>query len=199
MLKRRRRTHAARRVARGFSRGGRESYAGRRVAGAAMIFALLVSAGCGQKRITIADTFPPGAYASPWELENGVWSGSFEQAASGLGEDAEAWRRFNPQRVWLALYRHDTRREQRLTVRAFAFASADEAQQAYEHFRPAAAKELRAGDAGCWLEDGVLVRWGRMVLEIFGGSPGAGSAEQAFYLFAFIEKRMPPGLPDTAQ
>jgi hypothetical protein len=44
----------------------------------------------------------------------------------------------------------------------------------------------------------VLVLWGRMVFDIFGRGPAnVASPEQAVYLLAFIEKKMPADLPDT--
>ena len=154
--------------------------------------------GCEQKRVSVADTFPKGSYASPWVLQGEVWSGTLGEAASGLGEEAEQWGRFAPERVWLAVYRHDTRANHKLTVRTWAFASTEQARRAFEHFRPANPNELKAGDEGCWTPDGILVRWGRLGFDIFGSSPSAvASPEQAVYLLAFIEKRMPAGLPDA--
>jgi len=156
--------------------------------------------GCGAKRVTIADTFPTGSYASPWVLQDAVWDGSFERAANALGDEAEQWGAFAPERVWLAVYRHDTRAGDKLTVRAFALSSPEQARRAFDHFHPADADELEAGDDGCWTEDGVLVLWGRMVFDIFGNNPAAfGNPEQAVYLLAFIEKKMPAGLPDAPE
>lgn len=157
-------------------------------------------AGCNQDRASVADTFPKGSYASPWVLQGSIWSGSLEQAAGGLGEEAEQWARFAPDRVWLAIYRHHARPDHKLTVRAWAFASTDQARRAFEHFRPASPDQLKAGDEGCWTSDGILVRWGRLVFDIFGGGPTAiARPEQAVYLLAFIEKRMPADLPDAPQ
>jgi hypothetical protein len=131
-------------------------------------------------------------------LQDVVWDGSFERAAAALGDEAPAWGAFDPEHVWLAVYRHDTRAEHKLTVRAFAFSSPEQARRAFTRFRPTDADELEAGDAGCWTEDGVLVLWGRMVFDIFGSDPSAfASPEQAMYLLAFIEKKMPAGLPDA--
>jgi hypothetical protein len=131
-------------------------------------------------------------------LQDAVWDGSFERAAAGLGEEAEQWRAFDPEHVWLAVYQHDTRPEHKLTVRAFAFSPAEQARRAFEHFRPPDADAFQVGDEGCWTEDGVLVLWGRMVFDIFGNDPSAfASPEQAVYLLAFIEKKMPAGLPDA--
>lgn len=156
--------------------------------------------GCNGKRITVADTFPIGSVASPWELRDVVWSGTFEQAASGLGEEARPWSAFEPQHVWLAVYQHDTHADHQLTVRAFAFSSSKQAQRAFEHFRSAGANGLEAGDQGCWTRDGVLVLWGRMVFDIFGSGPSTfASPEQAVYLLAFIEKRMPKDLPGASR
>jgi hypothetical protein len=171
-----------------------------RLSAGAGLLALAALGGCGEKRVTIADTFPTGSYASPWVLQDVVWDGSFERAAEALDDEAQQWRAFGPEHVWLAVYRHDTRAENKLTVRALAFSSREQARRAFDHFRPADADELEAGDDGCWTKDGVLVLWGRMVFDIFGNDPSASAnPEQAFYLLAFIEKRMPAGLPDAPQ
>ena len=74
-----------------------------RVACAVAMTVLLV--GCEGKRVTIADTFPKSAYASPWRLQGDVWSGSLEEATLGLGDEAQHWAVFEPERVWLAIYR----------------------------------------------------------------------------------------------
>lgn len=154
--------------------------------------------GCGAQRFTIADTFPVGSYASPWVLRDQVWDGSFEEASDALGEEAAQWGTFDPEHVWLAVYQHDAHPTQKLTVRAFAFTSADHARHAFQRFLPPHARELEAGDEGCWTADGVLVRWGRMVFDIFGNDPSSfASPEQAVYLLACIEKRMPADLPDA--
>ncbi|MEP0848260.1 MAG: hypothetical protein HRF50_15730 [Phycisphaerae bacterium] len=114
-----------------------------------------------------------------------------------MGDEAQTWRELAPQRAWLANYTHDQRPGQRLTARMFSFATTDAARTAYEHVRPRAAAELRAGDAGCWTDDGVLVLWGRLVIEIFGNAPqGVARPEQAVYLLAFLEKAMPAGLEE---
>lgn len=165
-----------------------------------VLLAVLTLTGCWGKHVTIADTFPKAAYASPWELQGEVWSGSFERATGALGEEAQAWGTFEPQRVWLAVYQHDAHRDHKLTVRAFAFSSAGQARRAFEHFRPPKADQLKAGDEGCWTEDGVLVVWGRMVFDVFGSGPSVfAGPEQALYLLAFIEKKMPADLPDAPQ
>ncbi len=170
------------------------------LAAVAALLGLVTLGGCGGKRATLADAFPTGSYASPWLLQGALWDGSFEQAADALGDEAESWGAFDSEHVWLAVYRHDTRAEHRLTVRAFAFSSREQARRAFDHFRPADADELEAGDAGCWTEDGVLVLWGRLVFDIFGNDPSAfASPEQAVYLLAFVEKKMPAGLPDAPQ
>ena len=164
------------------------------------VLAAVVLGGCGARRPTIADTFPVGSYASPWVLQGEVWNGSFDQAASALGQEAEQWGSFEPEHAWLAVYRHDTHAHHKLTARAFAFPSAAKARRAFEHFRPIDAGQLEAAEEGCWTQDGVLVLWGRLVLDIFGNDPSSfASPEQALYLLAFIEKKMPPGLPDLPQ
>ncbi len=153
--------------------------------------------GCNARHVSVADTFPKSSYATPWVLRGEVWSGSLDQAADAVGEEAERWAAFEPERVWLAVYRHDTRAGHELAVRVWAFASREHARQAYEHFRPDDADLLEAGDEACWTADGVLVRWGRLVFDIFGRGPStSASPEQAVYLLAFFEKRMPAELPD---
>ena len=143
-------------------------------------------AGCTARHITIADTFPKGSYASPWVLQGKVWSGSLEQAADGIGDEATQWGTFGPERVWLAVYQHDTRVAHKLVVRA------------WEHFCPDDTRSLQAGDEGCWTDDGILVLWGRMVFDIFGSGPSTlTSPGQAVYLLAFFEKQMPPDLPSA--
>ncbi len=159
---------------------------------------VLTLAGCTARHITIADTFPKGSYASPWVLQGKVWSGSLEQAADGIGDEATQWGTFEPERVWLAVYQHDTRVAHKLIVRAWAFASAAQARRAFEHFCPDDTRSLQAGDEGCWTDDGILVLWGRMVFDIFGSGPSTlTSPGQAVYLLAFFEKQMPPDLPSA--
>lgn len=153
--------------------------------------------GCNATRVTIADTFPKGSYATPWVLRGEVWSGSLARAVESLGEEAEQWRVFEPERLWLGVYQHDTRGDQELVVRVWAFSSLDQARRAYEQLRPDKPDALEAGDEGCWTDDGILVRWGRLVFDIFGRGPsGLASPEQAVYLLAFFEKQMPADLPD---
>jgi hypothetical protein len=165
-----------------------------------MCLAALCCAGCGQKRVTIKDTFPIGSYASPWVLDGAVWSGTPDEAAGAVGGEYERWNAFNPERIWLAVYHHDTRTDNTLTVRAWSFPSAEQARRAYEKFRPENAAKLQAGDEACWMKDGILILWGRMVFDIFGRGPVAGSnAEQAVYLLAFFEKKMPHDLPNNPQ
>ena len=156
---------------------------------------LCLACGCARRAKSIADVLPVGSVASPWVLQGAVWSGSFQQAAPALGEDASAWRRFEPARVWLAVYRHEDDPKRRTTVRGFAFDTAAAARAAYEHFRPADAKPFAAGDDGCWTEIGVLFVWGRMVFDVFGNDASFSSQGQSAYVTAFIEKDMPAGLP----
>ena len=153
--------------------------------------------GCNATRVTIADTFPKGSYATPWVLRGEVWSGSLAQAGVALGAEAEQWGVFEPERLWLGVYQHDTRGDHELVVRVWAFSSPERTRRAYEHFRPGNADPIEAGDEGCWTDDGILVCWGRLVFDIFGrGLSGLASPEQAVYLLAFFEKQMPADLPD---
>jgi hypothetical protein len=145
----------------------------------------------------MADTFPKGSYATPWVLKDEVWSGTPAEAAGALGEEGERWGALGAERVWLAVYQHDTRGDDELVVRAWSFASQERARWAYTHFRPDPVDALEAGDEACWTDDGILVLWGRLVFDIFGRGPSAAaSPEQAVYLLAFFEKQMPANLPN---
>lgn len=153
-------------------------------------------AGCADTRRPVTVAFPPAAAAWPWILQDAVWSGSFDESAPGLGEDAEKWRDHHPTRVWLAIYRHERDPRRRLTVRCFAFESSENARAALESFRPADAQPFDAGDEGCWTGVGVVFRWGRLVLEVFGPDASWGSQTQSSLLAAFLIKRMPAGAPE---
>jgi hypothetical protein len=134
--------------------------------------------------------------AAPWRLRAAVWSGGFDEAAAALGEDAQRWGRFEPSRVWLAVYERGDDPETRLTLRVFAFESAERAEQAYGRNRPDAAGSFAVGDEGCWLPDGVLFRWSRLVFESFVYEPaGHETAESVVPFVGYIERRMPAGLP----
>jgi len=156
----------------------------------------LACAGCVGRNATVGEAFPPAAVAAPWLLSEPVWRGSFEEAAAALGDDAEVWRRFSPTRVWLAVYRHESDPEKRLTVRCLAFTSAEQARQAYTALAPPAAAPYEIGDGGCWTDIGVLFHWGRLVFDIFGPQAAWTSQVQANYLAAIISRRMPAGLTD---
>jgi hypothetical protein len=161
------------------------------------LFVVFCASGCTDRR-TLLDAFPVGAAAAPWLLDSPVWSGDFETAAGSIGNDAAEWRRFNPQRVWLAVYKHDSRPAQRVTIRIFDVGSNEQAQNAYQHFKPPLAPSFGGGDEACWTSDGLLLVWGRLVLDIFGGdAQRAAVPEQAVYLLAFLEKNMPAGLPEN--
>lgn len=160
---------------------------------------LLVLAGCAQQPHRVADAFPGGARAAPWILENPVWTGTITQASTGLGADFEPWSKLGPQRVWLAVYRHQSNAEQSLIVRAFAFESREAAARAYDALEPFQAKPFRIGDRGCWTDDGVLFVWGRLVFELFGERPAWESQTRGAYLAGCIEKSMPPGAPEDPQ
>ena len=156
-------------------------------------------AGCTALHRNVVEAFPPGGAASPWQLQDAVWSGSFDEAAAALGPDADAWRVHGPTRVWLAVYRHEEEPARTVTVRAFAFASADAARRAYDAFRPLDAKAYEIGDAGCWTEVGLLFQWRRLVFDVFGHDASWGSTVQASFVAALIAKRMPPGVPENPQ
>lgn len=153
-------------------------------------------AGCARRTVTLAAALPQESYATPWILDGSVWQGPFEKAVPALGEDAPVWQTFLPTHVWLAVYHHDTHPLDQIVVRVFAFESPKQARQAYDFVRPADPTPIDVGDAGCWTEDGVLVLWGRTVFELFArGVSGVATPEQAMYVLALIEKRMPPELP----
>lgn len=156
---------------------------------------LALAAGCSQNR-TVLEAFPTGQASSPWLLHGALWSGTFEQATAGMGAEADAWRKFSPKSAWLAVYRHELRATQKLTVRILEFSDVQEAHAAYDANAPLPRRRFEAGDEGCWTEDGVLFRWGLLTIEVFSSnSAGQPVAEQAVYLVGFLEKKMPPGLP----
>lgn len=156
---------------------------------------LAFAAGCSQQR-TVVEAFPTGQAGSPWLLDGAVWSGTFDQAAAGMSAEAEVWRKFSPKHAWLAIYRHESRPSQKLTVRMLKFADENAAHAAYDGIAPLPRRKFEAGDEGCWTEDGVLFRWGLLTIEVFSSnSAGQAVAEQAVYLVGFLEKKMPPGLP----
>jgi hypothetical protein len=157
---------------------------------------LPILAGCATAPRTVLDVFPPAAVANPWVLRDTVWVGAFAEAESALGDDASLWGTFAPARVWLAVYCHQDATRRCLTVRCFAFASAEDAQQAYRAFAPPSAPPLSAGDEGCWSEVGVLIRTGRIVWDVFGDEASWGRQVQSMYLANVILKRLPPGLED---
>lgn len=166
------------------------------------LFGLLLSllcAGCAANRPAVRDSFLPGSMAAPWLLRDEVWTGSFDEAAPALGDDADTWRKFGPTHAWLAVYCHETRPQRCLKVRGLAFPTADEARQAFEEFRPLDAKPFQCGDIGCWTQVGVLFQWGRLVFDIFGGDASWGSQAESSMLAVFIARRMPAGAPDNPQ
>ncbi len=152
--------------------------------------------GCGVTTRPVIDAFPTDDIAAPWILKGDVWSGSLVDAAPGLGRDANNLEQFGVTGVWLARYQHEERQHRRLTVRCFAFETRESATYAYEFLRPEDARPLEAGDEGCWTEYGILFRWGRLVLEIFGPTPSWDSQMQSAILSAAITRRMPNGAPN---
>ncbi len=159
---------------------------------------LALLAGCSARTKTVTDTFPKGRAASPWVLRGEVWSGSAEDAAQGLGNEAESIKSLGPDHVWLAVYDHENRGKRTMTVRAYSFESDDASQRAYDRLRPSSAKSFTGGSASCWTNDGLLIRWGRMLFDLFGSNPqDQAGPEQAVYLWAFVERAMPRGLPEN--
>ena len=165
----------------------------------ACVSVLLLACGCA-RRHTVVEAFPTARLASPWVLDGSVWSGSFEQAALAMGADAEAWRKHGPNQAWLAVYQHESRPKQKLTARILGFADETAAHAAFDAIAPLPRRKFKAGHEGCWTDDGVLFRWGRLTVEVFSSNAaGEAIAEQAVYLVGFIEKRMPAGLPENPQ
>ncbi len=158
---------------------------------------LLACAGCATTGRTLQEVFPPGAVASPWILENEVWTGTFEQAAEAFGEEADQWREFNPTSVWLAVYRHESDPQRWMKVRCLAFESSEAARRAFERFRPLESQPLDYGELGCWTELGVMFQWGGLVFDIFGQEASWSNQVQSTLIAALIAKRMPPGLPES--
>jgi len=165
----------------------------------ALLTSVFAFGGCGQNRHRVVDAFPTARVAAPWILEGEVWTGTFEDAAPALGDDAETWKKFSPTRVWLARYTREGDPARVLTVRCFAFDSPETARAAFEVFRPPLAKPLRAGDVGCWTECGVLFQWQRLVFDIFGDDVSWGSEVNSSVMAAIIARRMPAGVPENPQ
>jgi hypothetical protein len=157
----------------------------------------LICLGCAASQRNVVDVFPPAGLASPWILEDEVWSGPFDQAAPSLGDDAEDWAGFQPTRVWIARYRHETYPASYLTIRAFAFEDAESAHLAFRFFQPLEPKRFDSGDEGYWTEIGVLFRWGRLVFDVFGPVATWNSQLQAAVLAGHLTRRMPDDLPDN--
>jgi hypothetical protein len=156
----------------------------------------LLAAGCAATRAPLVEAFPPGSVASPWHLQGEVWTGPFDEAAPALGDDAETWNRFKPERAWLAVYCHESEAQRCIRVRCVSFASVDEARRAFLALQPLEVKPFQAGDEVCWTEIGVLFRWERLVFDIFGDEASWGSQVQASYIAAVLGKRMPRGAPE---
>ena len=159
------------------------------------VIGLVAVAGCARRNASVSSAFPRAALAAPWLLEGEVWSGSFEEAASALGDDADEWRALAPTLVWLAVYRHEHQADRKLTVRAFAFDTVETARQAFTRFRPLGATEFRAGDEGCWTGIGVMFRWGRLIFDIFAPEASWQNEMQAALLANFVQNLMPPARP----
>lgn len=166
---------------------------------ACLLAATCLLAGCAPRNATVASAFPQAASAAPWVLSGAVWSGTFTQATPALGDDADDWHQFQPTQVWLAVYHHERDPGRTLTVRAFAFDSAQTARRAFQHFRPVDATEFRAGTEGCWTRIGVLFVRDRLVFDIFGSEPTWRNEIQAAMLAGYIQNAMPAGLPSAPQ
>lgn len=164
---------------------------------AALILSAACLLGCSRNR-TVIDAFPMADQASPWNLEGMVWGGPFEAAKDSIGEEAARWEAYLPRGAWLARYKHARRPTQTLTVRALSFDSAEDAQKAYAAFAPLDAKPFHAGDRGCWTSDGVLFQWKRLVFDLFTRDAEAAiDPMQTVLMTAYLEKRMPGGLPEN--
>jgi hypothetical protein len=157
----------------------------------------LLVAGCTSPVRSLTEVFPPGSTAAPWVLQQEVWSGNLNAAAPALGDDATFWREHGPARVWLAVYCHEDLSDRCLKVRCFALPSVLVARQAFHALQPLEARPFTCGDLSCWTDIGVLIHWGRLVLEIFGGDASWSSQLEAALLATYIAKRMPAGLPEN--
>lgn len=160
-----------------------------RVAGAMVCLSAI---GCSKPARTIEGAFPIAFEAAPWALRGAVWTGRAADAAAAVGEDWESVSRFEPVRVWLAVYEHQSKPENQLVARAFELPSVERGRQALEALRPAAGEPFRMGGEGWWTPDGVIFAWGPTLFEIFGNQEGWVSQLQAAYLAGFIEKKLPP-------
>lgn len=181
------------------SAGGGRFVGGAVSAGGFVLVALLLVGGCAAARLTVADAFPD-AQAAPWRRREPVWQGTFEQAREALGADADALADLAPQRIWLAVYDHPSRPGYSLTVRAYAFDSIDNAHKAFVVLRPVLADALTAGDEGCWTDDGILVRWGRLLFDLFATLPDDRAApERTMFVFSIIERNMTDALASDPQ
>lgn len=168
-----------------------------------MLLALLVCSlpiGCASKSPRLDRALPVGHQASPWVLDGIIWSGRIEDAAESLGEEAAAWSDPMPQRIWLAVYRHDTKPEVRLVLRALSYDSRETAARVYDVHRPARAEDFRAGEAGHWTDAGVMFRAGRVVFEVFAAGPAELVApEQAAYLATIVTRGLSPQVVDNPE
>jgi hypothetical protein len=161
------------------------------------LLSLFLVAGCASPARSVVQVFPPGSTVAPWLLQHDVWTGRLDEAAPALGGDVAFWHQWKPEQVWLAVYCHEEVLERCLKVRCFALPSRAAARQAFEALQPQGARPFKYGDAGCWTDIGVLIQWGRLVVEIFGGDASWNSQVQAALLATFIAKRMPAGLPEN--
>lgn len=161
------------------------------------LFATMLASGCGStERVAVVDAFPVGRSASPWELRERVWQGRWDAARVAFGdEEARRWDAFAPEYVWIARYAHTARPRQRMTVRTVGLADEASAREAFAHFRDPQDADFNAGDESVWTTDGLRVRTGRLVWELFGSGAGPQRAEEALQLFAFIEQRITAALP----
>lgn len=158
---------------------------------------LTLAGGCAQRPATVVDAFPPARVATPWVLAGEVWSGTLAEAGPGLGEDAARWRGLGVEHVWLARYEHEDNPQRILTVRCLALPTPAAARRLFDELRPREdAWPFHGGDAGCWTGIGVLVQWGRLVIDVFGSEQSWSSEVQAALLAGHLLKRMPAGVPD---
>ncbi|RMF72024.1 MAG: hypothetical protein D6744_17245 [Planctomycetota bacterium] len=166
-----------------------------------LLVALMIAAGgCRARTRTLIECLPHDRQASPWVLDGAAWKGSFAAAERALGEDAVFWRPHAPTSVWLARYVHERDPRRRVVLRAFAFASPEDAQAAYDFVRAKDARPFSAGDQACWTADGLLVRWGRMVWELFASEDShEARPEQVVFLLSYLEQHIDPALPVDPQ
>lgn len=156
-----------------------------------VLMCAVACSGCESPQRSVAETFPPGELIAPWQFEGEkVWSGSFADARPALGDDADTWGEYSPQRVWIANYRHRQKEGRRLVIRAFAFADVDIARAVLARFRPENAEPVEIREEGFHTQVGVMMRRGRMVYDVFSDETGFATEFQTEVMARYVEKTL---------